>query len=435
MRNTLKLAGVVMLVTLAACTKQTSIEPSAQLVLSDYSTEADLLAVDIGKRIASSLEDENFRNFVGEELKKQFDGDDNFLILKTERDAINPGQGGSFLEMLYPKKNAVNRSAGVTNLVKNLEETYPLLQVAFPDLEVGDVNDWLANPKAIKVVVLPANYTEDSGITGAIAYDAEGNETIVPLKSEPNESVIVLTRNERTVRIPKESSIAGRTALFPFPCPIEMLSISPIYETEDAFYYDRYLLEDTCNPAPGDGGPSGPSTPPPLVNCLCDRECNPNRKEMIAKVRFPSTTALQRAEDWPLGKPEMRFVQMRNWDTSVASFMDASFTSGRRRDWKNGKWVTMNRQWNNWNLADNGDTQAYFVFEEDDVPWAWQTYDKTHTLISKINGDNIIVEKTWTSAKGLSSKDLGVMDADFCDDTTPPYIMRSSDFEFELTQK
>ncbi len=433
MRNTLKLVGVVMLSVLASCSERASIEPETQLVLADYSTKADLLAVDIGKRIAKSLENENFRTFVGDELKKQFDGDDNFLILKAEQNAQNENRlGGSFLKMLYPQENIFARSTGGNDLVKNLEVNYPLLQVAFPDLEVGDVNDWLANPKAIKVVILPGDYTETSGITGAIAFDAEGNQTTVPLKEEPNEAVIVLTRNERTVGIPKESSKTGRGAFFDYDCPFNMLSINPIYETEDVVYYDRYLLElEDCNPAPGDGWSS---TPPPLVNCTCDRACNPNRKEMIAKVRFPSNTQLRWAEDWALGKPEMRFVQMRNWDTSVASFMNASFTSGKRRDWKDGKWVTMNRKFNYWNLEDNGTTQAYFVFEEDGVPWAWQTYDKTYTLISKINGDNIIVEDTWTSSKGLSSKDCGDKDVFFCDDTTPPTVNEFSNFEFELTQ-
>ncbi len=85
MRNTLKLVGVVMLSVLASCSERASIEPAAQLVLADYSTEADLLAVDVGKRIAVALEDENFRAFVGDELKKQFDGDDNFLFLKPNK--------------------------------------------------------------------------------------------------------------------------------------------------------------------------------------------------------------------------------------------------------------------------------------------------------------------------------------------------------------
>ncbi len=433
MRKTLQTIGAIMLVILASCSEQSSIEPSTPLVLSDYSTEADLLAIDLGKRIAKSLEDENFRTFVGDEISKQFDGDDNFLILKTERDAINAKRsGGSFLEMLYKEENKAGRSSGMASLVKDLEEKYPLLQVAFPELDAGGINDWLAEPSAIKVVVLPAEYTEDSGITGAIAFDANGEKTSVPLKNEPNEMVLALTRNERIIRVLKEEITSGRAATLD-PCILVRLSgIPPVYETEDALYYDRYLLEEDCYPAPGDGGGSNP--PPPLQNCTCDRVCNPNRKEMIAKVRFPSTTALQRAEDWPLGKPEMRFVQMRNWDTGVATFIDASFTKGKRKDWKDGKWVTMNRQFNYWNLEDNGDTEAYFVFEEDDVPWAWQTYDKTYTLISKINGDNIIVQDTWTSAKGLSSKDLGVVDAFFCDNTTPPFIMRYSDFEFELTQ-
>ncbi len=419
-----------MLLLLAACTKQTFIEPASQLILADYATEADLLAVDIGKRLAKSLEDEDFRKFVGEELKKQFDGDVNFMVLKTEQDAINSRRPGkSFLEMLYPQENMSGRTAGISTLIENLEKNYPLLQVAFPELEAGDVNDWLANPTAIRVAVLPADYTEAAGITGAIAFDAQGNQTIVPLKEEPNETVIVLTRNERVIGIPKETLSSGRISQF--DCPIEQLNITPVYESDEIIYYDRYLLEAACNPAPGNGGSNPPA---PLINCSCDRACNPNRIEMIAKVRFPSTTQLQKAEDWPLGKPEMRFVQMRNWDTGVTSFMDAPFTSGKRKDWKNGKWVTMNRMFNYWNLEDNGDTEAYFVFEEDDVPWAWQTYDKTHTLISKINGENIIVKDTWTSAKGLSAKDLGVMDAYFCDNTTPPTIKRSSDFEFELTQ-
>jgi len=430
MRNTLKLVGVVMLSVLASCSERASIEPAAQLVLAEYTTEADLLAVDLGKKIAVALENENFRAFVGDELKKQFDGDDNFLILKAEQDAKNENRlGGSFLNMLYPKGSTSGRSAGNNDLVKNLEENYPLLQLAFPDLDVGDVNDWLANPKAVKVVILPADYTEASGITGALAFDAEGNQTTVPLKEEPNEMVIVLTRNERTVGIPKESLTAARIAP-PEVCP-QMQAIAPVYETDNTVYYNRYQLEDACNPAPGDGIPG---TRPPLVNCSCDRECNPNRKEMIAKVRFPSTTALQWAEDWPLGKPEMRFVQMRNWDTSVATFNDASFTHGKRRDWKDGKWVKMNHQFNYWNLVDNGDTEAYFVFEEDDVPWAWQTYDKTYTLVSKINGDNIIVRDTWESSKGLSSKDCGVKDVYFCDNTTPPTVTEYDNFEFELTQ-
>ncbi len=150
MRKTLQTIGAIMLVVLASCSEQTSIEPSTPLVLADYSTEADLLAIDLGKRIAKLLEDEKFRDFVGYELKKQFDGDDNFLILKAEQNAKNANRlGGSFLEMLYPKENTSGRSAGNNDLVKNLEENYPLLQLAFPDLDVGDVNDWLANPKGL----------------------------------------------------------------------------------------------------------------------------------------------------------------------------------------------------------------------------------------------------------------------------------------------
>ena len=100
----------------------------------------------LAQNLAASLVNSEVRNFLKEKTVQQFDGDYNFLIENSKEDQITTTSNGrtesvTFGQLLAGASSNSSARQSATFL-DSLSELYPLLQVAIPELEVGDAESW-----------------------------------------------------------------------------------------------------------------------------------------------------------------------------------------------------------------------------------------------------------------------------------------------------
>ncbi len=234
------------------------------------------------------------RRFIREEVLKQFDGDYNFLLgthLNKPVRITEPSgrmREVTFKEVLFGPQPANARSSA-DDFLDSLQQYYPLLQIAVPELEKASAETWDTENEIPLIAVVPENFEK---ITTIAAFDTEGDTYNLSISNEPDHSVIVISSNESLIGVPKSSS--GRQ-----DCPI---AGDPYYSTGDVDYYlrtDYYNSLNDCNIiAPP--GTNGPGTPP----CNCERDCK-NTPEQLFRIKFKTIQDLRNIEPWPLGDIEL----------------------------------------------------------------------------------------------------------------------------------
>lgn len=83
---------------------------------------------------------------------------------------------------------------GLDKLLKDLDENYPTLQIAVPNMETASWESIASGEVPFYVAFLPFDYKEGDDV---LVYDQNGEEHILDGKNEPETPVIVIGKSER----------------------------------------------------------------------------------------------------------------------------------------------------------------------------------------------------------------------------------------------
>lgn len=114
----------------------------------------DQIAIKTAKGVHILMKNSEVRALIKKEANRQFDGDYNVLVMDLIRQPLtmNIGNGmrtntfGAFLRQVLGEKNDDLSAISIQNtqhtLIDSIAQYYPLMQLAIPQLENMDINDW-----------------------------------------------------------------------------------------------------------------------------------------------------------------------------------------------------------------------------------------------------------------------------------------------------
>jgi hypothetical protein len=187
----LGIATVGLSLCLWSCKEQTQVQPSDDVTILS-SVEYNSRLEDVAKALAISMKEKSVRRFIKEEALKKFDGDYDILYGQIESKQI---EGRNFESILATNTNSgKSTKVDAVNNLRQTQKLIPLLNIAVP----GKIEKWDTDNYSPVVVVLPEDYSEQK-TTKLKAFKSDGTFTFIDAKVIPNEPVIVITENERTL--------------------------------------------------------------------------------------------------------------------------------------------------------------------------------------------------------------------------------------------
>ncbi len=386
--------------------------PKGTEVDAEYQTVRDKLAVKFAHQLAASLKEPDMRRFIREEVLQQFDGDYNFLLgthLNKPVRITEPSgrvREVTFKEALFDPQPANARSSA-DDFLDSLQQYYPLLQIAVPELANASAETWDEENDLPLIAVIPRS---TQGLEYILAYDSEGNEHQLPINEEPTEPIIVISENERLIGVPKEKN--GRVDGL---CP---LSIDPYYSTPTKNYYflnDYYEAQNLCSlggGSSGGGGPGGGSAGGGTATC--DRDIK-NTKDELVKMKVNDYNDFKRINDWFDGGQEfIATIIMAKANGSVIQLQKA--VTGKDGDFRDCSWFNCQTIWRNsgveivtWDKSIYGDTMVYDWIERD----TGNSIEVSVDISTKINGTTV----TATAKRTITDEDdiLKSSAVEYCD--------------------
>jgi hypothetical protein len=227
------------------------------------------------KQLALSLKNnDNLRDFLKEEANKQKDGDYDILIaecmdqeVKTE--SMLRSKNTSDITPTF--RESINQNEKITSVLAEIENNYPLLQIAIPNMENASWESVVSGKDPFYVAFLPDDYEEGDDV---LAYDQNGDEHILDGQNEPETPVIVIGINERITGV---AASADRN---------EYKDMKVYFEDENRTYYSlEYENSEVNTDNPGLRASSASPT--------------------IWKAAFASQKAMRQYEPWTKGRPEV----------------------------------------------------------------------------------------------------------------------------------
>ncbi len=370
------------------------VHPSDHLPLKGGSGEtlAQVLSVNMGLKAT--------RDFIKNEIVRKFDGDYNFLLALHSEELID---GEMTLGELFEN----GKDPG---LLSELLGTYPLLQLAMPSLGGLTAEDWDTDTE-IPVVVFRPPDADLTKMTSIPAY-RNGNRVELDLTREPDELILVISNNERTVAVPKEKP---SDKILPFGLDNSCLdNIESVGSNNTLTYYLIKSIEE-CNSGGGTSSGDGDSGTEG-----CDRDRIPGR-DYISRAKFTTMNYMREAEHYLDGNPELYFiVTLASKNPSGFASLRKSYPSRDRSQWKDcgifscvPEWHEYNQPVFDWDPEIFGNLVRYDWFEED---FSTAKIDITLGLTSKFENVSVSGNVKIT----ISKKDY-FLDQDFvnyCDQTS-----------------
>ena len=299
-------------------------------------------------KLSSMVTSENFRKALKSRIMERFDGDNNTLLaMLMERTGDHPSLASYFNEDSdYPDINRIL-------------QTEPQLQIALPDLSGIRASDWDVGHH-IPMVVYRSPDMDLSSQSTVTAY-RKGVPLTLSLTDEPDELILVISHNERTIVVPKGKSPDGflrASGLAP-----SCTQTSPVYQSEEYSYYLKSSFE-SCYYTTTSNGLTGQGD--------CDREFR-NLKDHVIGARFTTMNYMREAEHFLDGNPEVYFiVTLASKNPSGFTSLRKSYPSSDRSEWKDCGVFKCIPEWHdhaqpvfNWDSETFGDLVRYDWFEED----------------------------------------------------------------------
>lgn len=301
------------------------------------------------KILAISLKNNaELSSFIIQEANNAFDGDNNILIAPNSDCPTTKG-GVSFKEVLKHSylSTKANEAINIDDLFDIIKSNSPLLQIYVMNPECYETT------KGIKVVYIPEDF--DEGITMSVpCYNEYGEKSMIATNNEyQNETIFVVSRNERTIAVSK-IALKGEK---------EFKGAKPIYEDE---YFNYYLIDNLYGTQPIlTNGIDEILIPEEYKNC--ERYKLGKSRDYLYKVRPKNKSAWNKMEDPFLGDPEL-YV-----DILFGKYLGGMLgDEGLRKELPTGYKNRNNIQWKihdiellQWNLRENGKSMKYIWNERD----------------------------------------------------------------------
>ena len=390
-------------------------------------TVQDQIAVRVAEGLHNIMKYPEVRAKIKNAISNQFDGDYNVLLAEIVNESITVNQNndetiGSLLLTGINGKNAlIESSVNSTqkNLLDSIAEYYPLMQLAIPQLEELNVNDWDVENEPLPLAIVTA--ARKSGKIPTI--DVDGKVSSVSTAEAPIELYLVISENERVTVLPKAKNNS-----------FEANVIDPGLDcTGDAYLEDihnEYILNSVYYEAQNDCSLAGlPSSANGTSNNTndpsCDRDSN-SGKDYIKGLRYNNINLYRRHMDddngddaWFNGGLEVHVEIRFGQANGTISKLTKIFT-GNRGAWRECGflWTNCDTKWYNtlteivtWNKNTYGDAMHYVWFEKD----GGGTVKETIKWTSKI-GD-IPVEFSDERTVNIEDDQLGDSVVEYCDNT------------------
>lgn len=341
----------------------------------------------LARTLSIEVTSESYREYLKAQILKRFDGDYNFLLALHANDQMGSGKTNS--EIL----NA--RLEGTT--LADLLAVYPLLQIAMPELSNHNPMDWDTKGHIPLVVYRPPD-VDLNALENLIGY-RNGKAETISLSEEPDELILVISNNERTLAVP-ETTLGKKTHPLANEDCLSTVDYEGVYG--GLFYILKTALE-TCYE-------TNPSTGPTSDGCERDTY---NGRDQIIRAKFTTMNYMREAEHYLDGNPELYFiVTLASKNPSGFASLRKSFPSKDRSQWKDCGVFSCVPEWHeyeqpvfNWDKEVFGNLVRYDWFEED---FSTAKFDITLGLTSKFEDVSVSGNVKIT----ISKKDY-FLDQDF----------------------
>lgn len=195
---------IIFLMTLLSCSKKET-NPGDSITNNEIetfdNTEYNKMMKSIAIAVSESMnENPEFRHLLKAEALKMFDGDYDILLSKISNIEIsrnesvlkNSNEKIKVKDLLGAKisERSMLKSGG--NILDELNEAFPLLQIAIP----VHAEEWVPEEYTPTVTFLPEEY-DDATTEVLTGYDKDGNLEYLDVRNEPDVPVIVISQNER----------------------------------------------------------------------------------------------------------------------------------------------------------------------------------------------------------------------------------------------
>lgn len=292
-------------------------------------------------------------SFLLNKASERFDGDNNFLVIPALDEPVT--KGGTTLREMLQSSCFVTRSDGATYI--NVDSIASRLKVESPLLQVYIMNEesWNTTQNPL-VVYLPDDF-DDQIVSNVPAYDSEGNKIMLPSDGNyENQSMIIVSRNERTVAVSKDV-LGGDN---------EYMGASPIHVSDKYNYYLKTDLVYTVFPDIEIGDLGDLFIPSEYKDSHRYKLGNKGH-DYVYKVRPKNKSAWNKLEHPFIGDPELYvnviYGKYLGGVLGAGNVMKMFPTGYKNR--LNIKWKVQNVEMLKWNLLENGKSMKY-VWGEDD---------------------------------------------------------------------
>jgi hypothetical protein len=383
----------------------------------DWTTK-NSIAKSVAQNLVGNINSESIRQFIKEQSLRRFDGDDNFLIANHLHHQISVSNARTEVKSFADIISRSSASARTTtSLIDSLTEYYPLLQVAVIVPEEDSLENWNTT-ESLLVAYVPLT----DSIEFIPAYDSEGNYIELSANVQPNETVIVISQNERLIGLTTTETSGIECSDFH--------DLSPYFQTG---YYSFYLKEEyyaALNVCAFADATSDTDNSSGRIAAICDRDSK-STKDNLHQMKFNSTSVYKDAKDgWFNNDMEIRvdilFGKQNGSITKLTKYFNKSQSTMKKLSW-----TGLNAEVVTWDKSVYGDAMLYSWLEDDG--------DGSTTTTSSWNSkydDNNTVTLTATYSIPKKNYNLAESIVEYCDNTDGDgYTYNTGRMQFRVNQK
>ncbi len=433
-KNLSKILVAIMLLLIYSCEDRLvdDLEPNSKLITTqefELPTLKDEIASEVALNLATKLEHIELRNFIKEKAIEQFDGDYNFLIELAKNEAIALAEEDRNTTVKFGELLSENLQRSSADLLESISVNYPLLQVAVPSLSHSDAESWDTELHIPLVAFVPSNYEETHKIP---AYDAKGNKYLLSSLEEPEQLVIVVSENERTMIFDKKTAMNDDLYAIIQQCDAIR---TPYFSNRNAEFYLRADVFNRMEICGGSGGPGGGGS----GTGTCDRD-RKSGKDRLNQMIFNSMNDFNSVNEWFDGGVDLEVTVFFGQANGAVTKVTKAFY-GKDKKFKNcglfdcdPKWFDLNdAEIVTWDKDTYGDAMLYSWIEKDsgdEIKWKLSFSSKFKIGLASVT-NTYSIERTIKKGDDI----LGESVVEYCDNTDGNgYTYNTGKIKFQVKQ-
>jgi hypothetical protein len=414
--------------------------PSVQSVY--LKSTDDLLKARFTQGLHHALKYKEVRIKIKSAIIERFDGDYNILFAQLKDERITVNRNGLNEELVFgklisegidtPKESSdfLGKPGEIQtkSFLDSIAERLPLLQIAIPELPTASAEEWSAENSSLPIAIVPENIVDDK----VPVIGVDGTLGSLSATTPPESLVIVISRNERVIALPKSNtSFTANVANVGLDCTGDPFMSTNSYDY--VLITDYYDAQNDCTlaglPSSSGGGNSGSTS--------CDRDIDPDKDE-LHRVKFKTIEAYRQARDgWLNSRFELKVIITLGTINGVPQVLEKMIINDENEYRSCGifncdpRWVNVLSEVITWDKAIYGDKMHYSFYE----------YDGTGDSSTITVQFPVTIGATTfniTSSHTIKSNDfpIGNSYVEYCDNSqNDGYTYNTGTFEFQVRQR